>query len=86
MSITIGKRSFNNAISEFSHERFLQHQFDFRRSKQNLTTETSFDSQQMIKQKNLTKLESLFPNKTKNVHNFMEILTKNLLKGINATY
>lgn len=69
MSITIGKRGFNDSLSELSHERYFQHQFDVRRCKANTNSNDSpFDPQpQNIKQKNLNKLESLFPNKTKNV-------------------
>ena len=68
MSITIGKRGYNDSLSELSHERYFQHQFDVRRCKPNSNSnDSSFDPQLSIKQKNLNKLESMFPNKTKNV-------------------
>ena len=70
MSITIGKRSFNETISELSHERILHQQADFRRSKNNLNSNDSTFEMLQSKQKNLLNLEALFPNKSKNVSLF----------------
>ncbi len=87
MSITIGKRSFNDTVSELSHERFLHYQADFRRSKNNVSSnESNFDHLQANKEKNIMKLEALFPKKTKNVLIFLLVFLIILKKqiGINA--
>lgn len=64
MSITIGKRGFTS-ISE--HEKILHNQGDFRRCKGGLIINESGDSSNSNKQRNLAKLEEIFPNKSKNV-------------------
>lgn len=89
MSITMGKRTFNNAVSEMSHERLLHHQADFRRIKGNFNSnDSTFDLLHTNKQKNIVKLEQLFPNKTKNVLNFCKVISLFLIKtkGIDSAY
>lgn len=67
MSITIGKRGFNS-ISE--HQKIFHQEVDLRRFKGNLIlNETQNDTFNLNKQKNLMKLEGLFPNKPKKVRN-----------------
>ena len=68
MSITIGKRTFFESISDQKNEHFSHSTFDLRIPKLlHQNSDSIMDSLNSKKIACLNKLETLFPNKSKNV-------------------